>query len=107
MIENNPDCFEGEDLTGAYALEQKLRDYGQPVSSETVQIQVMLPLSEEEARVAGRAELCSHVPTMRVSQPGPATIAPLPEGPAPFPVVPVAVGAGVLGLIALIVAAVR
>lgn len=116
VIENNSSCFEGEDLSVAYALAQKLSDYGAPVPEGTYQTAVMLTLSEEEARVAGRAEVCNQMPTIQPAVPGGQPIPAsgptpagqrLPEGPAPFPIVPVAVGAGALGLIALIVAAVK
>jgi hypothetical protein len=112
VIETNPSCFEGEDLSVAYALEQKLRSYGSPVPEGMAVPAVMLDLSEEEARVAGRAETCGQIPTIRPAVPGgqptPST-GPLPagtrlpEGPSQFPIVPVAIGAGALGLIALIV----
>jgi hypothetical protein len=116
VIETNPNCFEGEDLSVAYALEQKLRSYGAPVPEGFAQTAVMLDLSEEEARVAGRAETCGQIPTIRSAVPGgqpiPAvgpmpTGARLPEGPSQFPIVPVAIGAGALGLIALIVSIVK
>jgi hypothetical protein len=119
VIETNPSCFEGEDLSVAYALEQKLRDYGAPIPEGMAVPAVMLELSEEEARVAGRAESCGQpspiqtaLPPGTKGQPRTSTgpLPPgtrLPQGPAAFPIVPVAIGAGALGLIALIVAAVK
>lgn len=123
VIETNPSCFEGEDLSVAYALQEKLRSYGEPTPEGWAEIAldpVLMPLSEEEARVAGRAEVCSRGPVIQTAVPAPgpggqplpttgriSTTAPLPAGPAAFPIVPVAIGAGALGLIALIVSIVK
>jgi hypothetical protein len=111
VIENNPSCFEGEDLSVAYSIASKLQDFSQSD-------QVTLALSDEEARVAGRAESCNGAAGMMptpfgIKRSGSAPIAasqgpaPLPQGPSPFPIVPVAIGAGALGLLALVISIVK
>jgi hypothetical protein len=114
VVENNPACFEGEDLSVAYALRDRL--YSGPYNPEAIRLAVMVELSEEEARVLSRAEACyPQLEQGLVSPPitpmpptgGARITAPLPEGPDPFPLVPVAIGAGAVGLIALIVSVVK
>jgi hypothetical protein len=115
VVENNPGCFEGEDLSVAYALRDRL--YSGPYNPEAIRLAVMVDLSEEEARALSRAEACfrenlSKPVPMDLFPPGTpsanvhATL-PLPKAPETFPIVPVAIGAGALGLIALIVSIVK
>lgn len=122
LISSNPGCFEGEDLSVAYAMEQRLRAYGKPVLPGTFQTQEMLNLSDDEDRVLTSAESCSRQPQMQpfphpvegqpsvietMENPANSNIllpnAPFSPAPSSFPVVPVAIGAGALGLVALIV----
>jgi hypothetical protein len=58
VLKSNPACFEGEDLSVAYALEERLRTWGTPLPAGSMQTQEMLSLSSDEERVVAAAEAC-------------------------------------------------
>lgn len=69
-ISENPQCFEGEDLTLAYALEGKLRSFGTSFPSAFGKQASVLTLSSDDNRVIQQASGCRIV---TMTQPGPNT----------------------------------
>lgn len=102
VIEKNPGCFEGEDLSIAYALADKLKSEYFGSKEVPAPERGSIRLSEEEIRVLTAAEACAKGQKAAPKILPPATR--IPE-PSEFPTTTVLAvgGVAIAGLIALLI----